>query len=47
MIGLAGYLIFFHPTRSVNGSMFRMSISVLGLSGYALLAIFKKKSDKA
>lgn len=47
MIGLSAYLVFMHPTHSITSSMFRLSISVLGLSGYAFLAIFKKKSDTA
>lgn len=47
MIGLSAYLVFMHPTHSITSSMFRLSISVLGLSGYALLAKFKKKSDQA
>jgi hypothetical protein len=47
MIGLSAYLVFMHPAHSITSSMFRLSISVLGLSGYALLAICKKKSETA
>ena len=46
MLGFSGYLMFFRPAHNASASMFRMAMCLLGLAGYALLAIVKKMSDK-
>jgi hypothetical protein len=45
MLGMSAYLMFFRPVHSGGSSLFRLSLCVLGLSGYGLLAIAKKKSQ--
>ena len=47
MLGFSAYVMFFRPVHNASTSLFRLAICLLGLSGYALLAIVKKRSDKA
>jgi hypothetical protein len=43
LLAFSAYLFFFHESRSLGSSMFRLTISAMGLSGYGLLALAKKK----
>jgi hypothetical protein len=46
LLVFGAYLMFFRPSHSAPSSMFRMTISVLGLSGYGLVTLMKKFSEK-
>jgi len=46
MLVFGAYLMFFRPNHSAGSSMFRMTISLLGLSGYGLVALMKKRSER-